>query len=44
MLQARYGEERARLVIEVCPVSVLKTIDNEEDALSTIRNIKEANK
>lgn len=29
-------------VIEVCPVAVVKTIDNERDALETIRRLEEA--
>ena len=28
--------------IEVCPVAVVKTIDNEHDALETLRRLKEA--
>lgn len=29
-------------VIEVCPVAVVKTIDNERDALETLRRLAEA--
>lgn len=43
-LEAKYGKEKVRFVIEVCPVAVLKTIDNEKDAISTIENIEEAKK
>jgi len=32
-----------RRSIDVCPVAVNKTIDNEKDALETIRRIKERN-
>ena len=34
-----YGKERTRLVVEVMPVSVMKTIDNEQDAQITIENL-----
>lgn len=30
---------KVRRVVEVCPVAVLKTIDNEEDAQQTLDNI-----
>ena len=30
-----------RRAVDVCPVAVSKTIDNEKDALDTIRRIKE---
>lgn len=32
---------KVRMVVEVCPVAVQKTIDNEADALETIRRIEE---
>lgn len=39
-----YGKERTRLVVEVMPKAVMKTIDNEQDALITIENLaQEAN-
>lgn len=34
-----YGKERTRLVVEVMPRSVMKTIDNEQDAQITIDNL-----
>lgn len=34
-----YGKERTRLVVEVMPKSVMKTVDNEQDALITIDNL-----
>lgn len=38
-LERRYPGKVWR-VVEVCPVAVVKTIDNEEDALVTILNIE----
>ena len=32
---------KVRRVVEVCPVAIVKTIDNERDALTTIRNVGE---
>jgi hypothetical protein len=34
-----FGSERVRLVVEVMPKSVMKTIDNEQDAQITIDNL-----
>lgn len=31
-------------VVEICPVAVVKTIDNEEDALVTLMNIERSGK
>lgn len=39
LLNVRYPGHVWR-VIEVCPVSVVKTIDNETDALTTIANLE----
>lgn len=39
-LQKKYPGKVWR-VIEVCPVAVVKTIDNERDALETLRRLKE---
>lgn len=32
---------KVRRAVEVCPVAIVKTIDNESDALETIRRIEE---
>lgn len=39
MLEARYPG-RVRRVLEVCPVAVIKMIDNERDAQQTLANLK----
>jgi len=39
LLEARYPGKVWR-VVEVCPVAVVKTIDNEFDAQLTIRNLE----
>ena len=40
-LEAQFpGEGKVWRVVEVCPVAVVKTIDNEDDALTTIANIE----
>lgn len=39
-----YGREQTRLVVEVMPKAIIKTIDNERDAIITIENLaQEAN-
>lgn len=44
LLEARYGAANVWRVVEVCPVSVVKVIDNEEDALVTCMNFEAAAK
>lgn len=39
LLEARYAGKWWR-VVEVCPAAVVKTIDNESDALQTIANLE----
>lgn len=39
LLEGRYPGKVWR-VVEVCPVAVVKTIDNERDALATLRNLE----
>lgn len=41
LLEARYPGKVWR-VVETCPVAVVKTIDNERDAIATIRNLEMA--
>ena len=39
-LEAKYGKDKVRRVVLVCPVAVEKVIDNEEDAKTTIANLQ----
>lgn len=44
LARERYGFAKARLAVLVCPVAVEKVVDNQADALESIRRLQAAMK